>query len=44
MDWMAVAVLVAWAYGGFAVVECLVEGWSRLGEKGSERRARLGDS
>jgi hypothetical protein len=44
MDWTAVAVLVAWAYGGFAVVECLVAGWSRFGERVLERRAQHGDS
>ena len=31
-DWGGVLILVAWAYGGFAVVECLILGWGRVKE------------
>jgi hypothetical protein len=30
MDWGGFAILVAWAYGGFFLIEFLVIGWPRF--------------
>ena len=40
MDWRGVLILVAWAYGGFFLIEFLVMGWPRFARDVLESRRR----
>jgi hypothetical protein len=33
MDWSGFGILVAWAYGGFVLVECFLAGWGKLRQR-----------